>query len=587
MADRPTAPTAAWLSGQLRRAELHAENVEPLLAAAVQAALDELAELAAKGFAAHARPYGLTAAAPAPQSTMIALYPTAEQAAALALDQGEPVETLHVTLAYLGETTGSLAAVGDALRPVAQRHAALAGTVGGVGSFDDYGDGHPIIALPDVPGLVELRVAATAALVAAGIAYARNHGFCAHLTLAYRPAPEVAAVQAGIGQSLSFGSLWVVRGDTERVELPLAGAPPITASGGDRSRVPIPGTDWVGDMRGVDALVELLAAEKELDAAIAAVAAQHAPEGGYGDTYWNAETAKVFWVCGDWTSTEEADAAEADFRAIDGVDDFEACWECAPPGTWYDPETRETHYGPGDGWEQVYAAETLEAVPGDPLRTSLEAAAGDPPPWSMPMVDEIVDADEIVARITARTKPVRDAAVQAAALPVVEGIGLSFDVTNPLVARVMAQAGSQIVDIAETTQLNVMRIVRKSYEAGLSIPHTAAAIREGMQEADGARSRLIARTELAGAVNGGSLAAVKIVEQATGTSYRKIWMTAPGAKHPRHYLYDGLNGQARKLTEKFDVGGAELDHPGDSEGPPREICNCRCAMKYGEADPGE
>ena len=77
----------------------------------------------------------------------------------------------------------------------------------------------------------------------------------------------------------------------------------------------------------------------DVKAEIRRVAAEHAPD-GYGETAYHSADRAVFWVSADWTTPEEHAAAEADFRAIDGVDDFQHDAEAALPD--------------GDGWEQVW-----------------------------------------------------------------------------------------------------------------------------------------------------------------------------------------------------------------------------------------
>lgn len=201
-------------------------------------------------------------------------------------------------------------------------------------------------------------------------------------------------------------------------------------------------------------------------------------------------------------------------------------------------------------------------------------AAAPPPGWAAPAPDELIDVEALVQTLRTKTDPVRQAVVETTMKSSLNGVGIAYDVTNPFTRRVLAQSGSQVVNIAETTQLNVMRIVRESYDQGLSIPDTATAIKAGMAEASTARATLIARTELAGAVNGGSLAATQIVSDATGSEYQKVWMTAPGAQFPRHETYDGLDGQTVALDAFFDVGGEELEYPGDPGGSPEEVCNC-------------
>jgi 2'-5' RNA ligase len=872
----PRAPSGEWLTRQLRRAHLHADRVEPLLAEAVRDVLDRAAAGAADRFEALAVDY-LTAAAPDPASTMVALYPTQEQAAALALPGGEPAGILHVTLCYLGETVGPLTRVMDALRPVTARHAALNGRVGGVGAFQEGDDGVPLLALPSVPGLVELRVDVAKALTDAGVAYSRDYGYVPHMTMAYLQAPAQVDLAGAtfVGAPLTFGSVWVVRGDSERIELPLTGVPPLTAA-----LEPIPGAPgWQADLDNVRRLLDLVKEEKaasqvtdaqeeheEMLRRIREVAEKHKPDGGYGDVFWHVYDRTVWWECGDWTTSEEIDAAERDFLAIRGVEKFE-----------YGAEETPT------AWRLVYSRASSGSLyaSAEPFWQSLTAAAEPRPPWVAPAVDELLPADHVINAILARTRPTREAAVEAAMTPVLDSVGIRFDVTNPFIAPLLEATAVHVTEIAETTRSEVRRIVARSYTEGLSIPHTAAAIRAGMEEANVARSKLIARclspeapvdgavvravtrrwyeghmavlvtesgrefsatpnhpmlmsrgwrpagevdegdylicrgvdeyprptrhedvrnppsaiaevfeaaaavgvidrrrggqpdfhgdgldgevdiaypdgmltvgkfaalyqhrgefvlapsimvhgaafcprcgrllpvdqsacfcgsptadpaltenalheaarharcfrdvldglalresgeqalgvdvvsarggtatavevppariaerpafvpglskprqhgtlvhaygrsgsggafaaeveadrvvscrliefsghvynlvtphgyftvnggytgnTELVGAVNGSSAAAVQVVEQATGVRYTKRWMTAPGAKHPRHYLYDGLNGQQRKMTDAFDVGGSSLQYPGDPNGPAREVCNC-------------
>lgn len=156
---------------------------------------------------------------------------------------------------------------------------------------------------------------------------------------------------------------------------------------------------------------------------------------------------------------------------------------------------------------------------------ALTAAAT--PDWSAPAADEIIDVPALVAQIREKTAPVREAFLATMMTPLLENAGVKFDVTNPLTAKVLSQSASQVTNIADTTRLNVMRIIKSSYEGGLSIPDTAKAIRVGMQDASKARSTLIARTELAGVANGGSLAATQIAGDALGATYFKQWLCVP------------------------------------------------------------
>lgn len=229
----------------------------------------------------------------------------------------------------------------------------------------------------------------------------------------------------------------------------------------------------------------------------------------------------------------------------------------------------------------------LAGRPGEAIRRAREALTkpfGGGADWVAPLADEVVNVALLVAQIKEAIDPVREAVVTNMIQTAVDGAGVAFDITNPFAQKVLAQSASQVTNIAATTQLNVMRTIKESYEAGLSIPDTAKAIQVGMQEANLARATLIARTELVGAVNGGSLAATQIVQSATGETYYKQWLTAPGAPNPRHEDYEGLDEQTQQLDDPFDVDGNALQFPGDPDGPPEEVCNCRCALVYISAE---
>jgi hypothetical protein len=76
-------------------------------------------------------------------------------------------------------------------------------------------------------------------------------------------------------------------------------------------------------------------------------------------------------------------------------------------------------------------------------------------------------------------------------------------------------------------------------------------------------------------------------EQAGEARLMKQWLTAEGAPHPRHADYSDLDGQTRGLNGAFDVRGFALMYPGDPNGPPGEVCQCRCALAFVEAGSGD
>lgn len=546
--------TADDLNAVLAASREAAGALEARIADEVEPILRQAGTTAARRFAAAVQAEPLAAAAPTRRSAMVAVYPTPGQAVMLAGAGTEPADVIHCTLAFLGEPDdATIALARQVVAAVAQRHPPLIGEVGGIGAFRNgpparpdgepagaifdaalehrpaggygetwwnaaarevywvpadwstdeeeqaalaaflaipgvdsaptveaesgppTGDGWhlvwsyalkgpaPSIALPDVPGLAELRHDVCEALCAAGIEYAANHGWTPHLTLDYTDAPTPPPDWI-LGSPLAFDALTVAQGDVG-ADYPLA------------------------EYLGYPLIADLAAAMRPiLDA--------------------DAPTPRIDFV----------------------------------------------------------------------LR-----AAGDPG-WTPPPASELVDENEIVDRIRRRVEPARQKVVETMMEPALKQVGLSFDATNPVAEGLVTS--QHVTNIADTTRLNVMRIVRASYAAGLGVRETGEAIRHGMAEASRGRAELIAQTEIVGLTNGASVAVAKIVGKHAGVTYRKQWATAPGARWPRHETYFGLNGQEVGIDEYFTVGRAQLLYPGDPSGPVHEIARCRCTtlmVEHGEA----
>ncbi len=205
--------------------------------------------------------------------------------------------------------------------------------------------------------------------------------------------------------------------------------------------------------------------------------------------------------------------------------------------------------------------------------------------WTAPFPDQLIDVDALVAAILAKTDPIRNALIQEVMTPALEQAGLKWNIHNPLIAGQLANTGDKVTHIASTTRDNIMKIIGRAADSGLTIPQTSKLIQEGMKTAAASRATMIARTELGRAVNGASLTATQMVSKETNQPYQKVWLTAPGAKWPRHEDYDFLDGQTVNLNEWFTVGTAELQFPGDPDGPPDETIMCRCALSYADVAP--
>lgn len=149
----------------------------------------------------------------------------------IAPQDGESVETLHLTLAYMGKgdalPPGSFEAVCAAVQRVTADAFTLTGVVNGVGRFNasESSDGMDVwYASYDSPGLFGLRAQLVTAIEAAGVPVRNNHGFVPHVTLKYvypfddAPWPKVPTTALGFDEVVV-----AMGGDTRR--FPLARAP--------------------------------------------------------------------------------------------------------------------------------------------------------------------------------------------------------------------------------------------------------------------------------------------------------------------------------------------------------------------------
>ncbi|MFF4188092.1 2'-5' RNA ligase family protein [Streptomyces sp. NPDC001691] len=160
------------------------------------------------------------------RGVMVALYMPQDIAEGIAQPEGTPPTDLHITLAYLGDAD-ALGGQPDDLTDIVTSAAAgtepLAGSIGGIGSFPDHGDGTPTWVPVDIPGLAELRQRITDRLAASPYSEAvrTEHGFTPHITLGY-DLPPVTPVPS---TPVKFTELHVVHGP-DRVAIPLTGPAP-------------------------------------------------------------------------------------------------------------------------------------------------------------------------------------------------------------------------------------------------------------------------------------------------------------------------------------------------------------------------
>lgn len=125
-----------------------------------------------------------------------------------------------------------------------------------------------------------------------------------------------------------------------------------------------------------------------------------------------------------------------------------------------------------------------------------------------------------------------------------------------------------VLPISETTKDYIMKVISKGIDEGWSIDQMVKEI-EREDYLDG-RVRRILRTESNRAINKGNELAADKFEYKT----QKRWV-AVHDKRTRHAHLDA-DGQTVEQAGEFDVGGEQLEFPGDPNGSAANTINCRC-----------
>jgi hypothetical protein len=208
------------------------------------------------------------------------------------------------------------------------------------------------------------------------------------------------------------------------------------------------------------------------------------------------------------------------------------------------------------------------------------AAAAEPSRWHIPDAEELVPLSLRDLLQKRRDQQARIRLVSSFVGDVAAALDLSWNVRSPLAEGVVARGGARIVTVAGTVRNDVMAVVQASWEQGLSIPDAADAIRTQAESLTDYMAKRIARTELAGLVNGASVAGARLAEMEW-----KEWLSAGDASVRETHAE--ADGQVVAVDAPFIVGGAELMFPGDqSSAPAEEVVHCRCTVVYPDSPEG-
>jgi Phage Mu protein F like protein len=165
-------------------------------------------------------------------------------------------------------------------------------------------------------------------------------------------------------------------------------------------------------------------------------------------------------------------------------------------------------------------------------------------------------------------------------------IAISFDprdfrLFSPELMENIGKHAGRNFDAAANEELT--RVIRGSFDSGLTVPQTAKEIRRSFADMSKAKATMLARTDLVGLANGGNYMAARMVFQFEKQPPLKVWLNAHDARvRPSHVE---ANGQKVPMESPFRVGGHELMYPGDPQAPAQEVIHCRCTFTVEDQAP--
>jgi hypothetical protein len=127
--------------------------------------------------------------------------------------------------------------------------------------------------------------------------------------------------------------------------------------------------------------------------------------------------------------------------------------------------------------------------------------------------------------------------------------------------------------IAETSKDMIRQATAQMVADGIPEGEMAKLIQEFGDNMANWRARTIARTESHAAVMESQY---EIVQEMDLPEYLNEWASGSDSRTRQSHL--DADGQQRRPNETFRVGNSDLRFPGDRNGEPEEVVNCRCVL---------
>jgi hypothetical protein len=162
-----------------------------------------------------------------------------------------------------------------------------------------------------------------------------------------------------------------------------------------------------------------------------------------------------------------------------------------------------------------------------------------------------------------------------------------YSPSDPYIKSNLALTHNLLVGIPDEVHSLVVREILEGSNANETNDQIAARVSNVLDVAGSenwpSRARVIAATETNRHYNSSLLAHALLVERQDGGTFVKEWQTlTDGKERTEHLLADH---QVRPLAQPYDVGKQPLMFPGDPEGAPWNVINCRCGQTIKKVSP--
>ena len=136
-------------------------------------------------------------------------------------------------------------------------------------------------------------------------------------------------------------------------------------------------------------------------------------------------------------------------------------------------------------------------------------------------------------------------------------------------------------DIVGTTRTQIINAIELGITEGVGEIATARNIQSAVGGVSRRRAIMIARTETHAASQSTSLTMAEEVQGEAGVILMKEWVAVDEPDRTR-LTHQEVDGTQVSMDGAFSVGNSTLRYPGDPEGTPEEVINCRCVLVYVE-----